>query len=190
MENENYKYLLVMEPIDRPGDYAVININLLGLNEVSINYSTMLDIDNFTSQFSKNALIEAIRNSNIVLDKYLNGDVYVIKLPNGSKKYSNRYPVLTQDVIKDIDIVSFIYANIKNKDVLNTIKNVYGRLINGLAEYNIVDLQNAIVAQDVREITKLLLTLPYEKRRELRLFITNRLINEDKENVLSKEKAA
>src|SRR5574344_251179 len=138
MKKENNKFYLIMEPFDRPGDYMIVDISLLDLNINNyIDNNSLADLDKFTSNFNKNLLIESVKNSNTVLEKYLNGDIYIAEIEKGNKKYLHKYPVVTNEVLKDIDIVSYVHFNIKNKNVMNTIKNIYAKLVCGMKQYNL-----------------------------------------------------
>lgn len=178
-------YLLVLEK--RPFDYMPININLLDLIDNSKVYNSIKDIDDFTKQYTKKQIIDSIINANIVTSEYLTGDLLIIEIINNNKKYLHKYKALTKDIINDFDLIKFIYTNINNKNILNSISVKLQNLIEKEDEELLILFKDSVNKKNVKDIVKILFFLPYEYQREIDLYLIEKYHNLEK-NELKRRK--
>lgn len=150
-------YMLILERL--PGDFIPIDLTLV--NEIFDN--DIKSIDHFTSFLSKDKLIKLIKDLNIVTSEYLDGNFYIID----SKK--RKYPAIFKETFSNFSLTEFLYVNKDNKNIINTIYNIYPN--------NKSELKDAIGNGDLIKIISLIKTLPYIEGRKLRLYIVNNLIS-------------
>lgn len=155
MKNSNY--YLVLEY--RHGDFMPIDINLL--NKSNINFNEIKSIDNFTKKYSKEEIIDLIKENNLVPKEYLNGDLLIIN----DKKY--RYQLLTKNDSFALD--TFIIDNISNKVVMNKLVNIYQKY----TKENIDLLKKTINSQNIKDTLDVLLSLDYEILRNIYVYLAN-----------------
>ena len=185
MENLETKFMLALEK--RPFDYMPINIALLDIGN-GINYSTISDIDVFTKSYTKEEILDSIKLANIVTDEYLAGNLIVVEIYENNLKYLHKYPVLTNDVTDGFDLISFLYNNLQDKNLMNSLIVKYNNLSNDVELTN--EFKQAILNKDVQTIVRILYLMPYIKNRELCLYIIDKLIKKDRSKDLIRKKAA
>ncbi len=164
------RYFLILEK--RPGDFMPIDISLLSMGFNSLNNIEL--IDKYTEVFLKEELIDNIKKANIVTDDYLNGKLYIID----EKK--NKYPVVFKKTFFNFDVIEFIYYNIENKDLMNTIYNLYQKNAKNNLEIDVNDFKVAIENKDIAKIIFHLQMLPYIKLRCIKFYIKEKLIKNTK----------
>jgi hypothetical protein len=175
MENLKNRYMLVLER--RPFDYMPINIGQLDIGS-GINYNSMRDIDTFTKAFSKKDIIDSVKRSNLVTDEYLNGNMILIEIEDNNSKYLHKYPALTSDLTEDFDLVSFIYSNINDKNLMNSIIVKYSNLYHD--DDMIAMIKDASNNKDTRSVLRFIYMMPYDKMRELYIYILTKLYTKEK----------
>lgn len=155
----NNKYNLVLEAL--PGDFMPIDINLLVNNKYPLNFSSIENIDAWTKRYTKEEIMDKIISTNIVEEKYLHGKLCIIN----EKKY--RFPLISKDDTFTLD--RFIYNNINNKQVMNKLVNIYQKYEKDNIEY----LKEAIKDKDISNVLNVILSLPYEKTRNIYCYLEN-----------------
>ena len=184
MSEINNCYFLALER--RPFDYMPINLALLDIGN-GVNYNSIYDIDIFTRAFSKEEIIESVKRANIVTDEYLSGSLYIVELEDGKAKYKHKYKALTSDILDNFNLVNFIYNNVNNKNIMNSIIVKCSNLLKEQTSI-ITNLKQAIANEDVKELIRLLCELPYDVVRELSLYIVEKYNKEEK--IIVRKKAA
>src|SRR5574344_472836 len=121
MNNNVNIYNLVIKK-DR-GNYMPINISLLGFNLGKLN--DIMSIDMFTSKYSKEELLKAIKNANIVTSDFLDGELKIAKLDVKKHKYIVDYPILTSDYLNGFNLNNYLNNNIKDKSIMNILRSKY-----------------------------------------------------------------
>lgn len=153
MEN----YILILERLH--GDFIPIDLTLIN----KLFTKKIENIDHFTSFITENKLRKLIKDLNIVTDEYLKGTFYIL---DSNKR---KHQVIYKDTFKNFSITEFIYLNKDNKNLINTIYNIYPG--------NKTEFKTAINNDDIAKIIFLLKTLPYIDGRELKFYIKNNLLN-------------
>lgn len=179
-------YLLVLEK--RPFDYMPINISLLDIS-YGKNLNTLKDIDTFTKAYTKSEIINSVIKANIVTQDYIDGQLVVVEIENNNKKYLHKYKALTNDFVNGFDLVKFIYENITNKNVMNSIIVKCSNLLKNNQD-TLNNLKESINIKDIRATLLTFYTLPYETKRELEIYIIDKYHNLDKKDELIRTKAA
>lgn len=145
------EYHLVLEYL--PGDFMPIDINVL-LNSDETSYTSLDTIDSFTKKYTIDELYDMIKESNIVPDQYLKGDLQIIN----NRKY--RYKVISRDTNFSLDL--FFSKNISNKRLMNKFLNIYLKY-----DKNKDDMQKALDNENIYEVLNLIFALPYENVRNI-----------------------
>lgn len=151
------KYNLVLEAL--PGDFMPIDINLLVNNKYPLNFSKLENIDAWSKKYTMDEIINKIKDTNIVEEKYLRGNLSIIN----ERKY--RFPVMTKDDIFQLD--TFLYSKINDKQLMNKVINIYQKY----EKKNVDELKQAIKDQDAALALNIILSLPYEKIRNIYYYL-------------------
>lgn len=179
-------YLLVLEK--RPFDYMPINISLLDIG-YGKNLNTLKDIDVFTKAYTKDEIINSVIKANIVTQNYLDGQLVVVEIENNNQKYLHKYKTLTNDFINGFDLVKFIYENITNKNIMNSIIVKCSNLLKNDQDV-LNSFKESINTKNIRATLLAFYTLPYEVKRELEIYIIDKYHNINKQEELIRTKAA
>lgn len=213
---KNNKFDIVLKK-DR-GNYMPIDISLL---ELKSDYSNdLMALDLFTINYTKNELLELIKKANIVADDYLDGELRIAKLDSEKHRYVSDYPILTSDYLNGFNLEKFLEENIKDKNLMNTIRNKYKdyleedyklkSLNSELKEAPIVDFSkvgelnklNEEVYQALKvfdeannklnyhKITQIILDIDYIQSRKLCSYIIENLYERKEKKELLREKIA
>jgi hypothetical protein len=206
------KYDLVMKK-DR-GNYMPINISLLGFSYESLN--DIRSIDMFTSKYSKEQLLNAIKNANIIPTEFLlSGELKIAMLDSNKHKYIVDFPVLTNDYLNGFNLENYLGNNLKDKAIINTIRNKYKDILESKTDINIKDdifvdfskvkennvaknninkklleFDEAKNNNDVNKLIKLIFDLDYIDSRKLCSYIIENICEINKQKELLREKAA
>ncbi len=166
MEKVENKYYLILEKVNRPGDYSYINISDLPDGK-NYNSSDINSIDSYTFLYSKEELIDIIKKENIVtIDYILEGELKIIK--NNGKM---RLPVTYKEMFESFNLVEFITMNIKNKNLMNTLYNKYAKLNN----QNNIEFKKLLEEEKISELVNYINNLEYVKRRMLYFYIIEKM---------------
>lgn len=163
---DGIRFYLVLQI--RLGDYNIINIPELDIynNE---EYTTLSQIDTFTSKYTKEDLLESIKRGNLVQDKYLNGELRVIS------EYKHNFSILSK---KEYDIISeFPSMLINDKEFLNKLYNIYKSNIEKvLTDKMMIDkflslFRTSLNNNDFIRSMELIEQLPYLRARSVYFYI-------------------
>jgi hypothetical protein len=213
MNNNVNKYDLVIKK-DR-GNYMPINISLLGFSYENLN--DIMSIDMFTSRYSKEELLSAIKNANIIPNEYLFGELKIAKLDLNKHKYIVDYPVLTSDYLNGFNLEVYLNNNVKNKVIMNTLRSKYKDIlddknenfdseeINAFIDFSKIKEQNIIRKNindkllefdeaknnnNVNKLLEIIFSLDYIDSRKLCSYIIENKIELKNGKELLREKAA
>lgn len=152
----------------------------IGRLDENVFDSSLESIDAFTSNYSNEDLIELIRKNNIVTDEYLNGELCVID------QRKHKYPVLLNDTFDDFNLLEFLYKNIDDKDLMNTVYNIYREYVKSIDEIDDMDFKASLANHDVSLCMINILKLPYVKRRSFELYCMNKCKEKQKKRKITK----
>ncbi len=150
------KYYLAIET--KPNNY--FPIDLVNLN-ISHNFNTtkLAELDNFTSKFTKEEIINSIKLANL-LDVKDNMPLVIIYNEKGAMR---KAPVLTKD--NNFDMWNHLRNNFTNKIFIN---KVYNFLSNKIDEYTLAHIKNA---QNSEEFIYAITEMPYNMERKLYFYL-------------------
>ena len=90
--------------------------------------------------------------------------------------------------MNSFDLLSFIYTNISNKNIMNSIVVKYQNLIPDDIE-GVKYLKECINNEDIRNFIKIIYMMPYIKNRELGLYIIEKFNTKEKDFTRKKSAA-
>lgn len=140
-----------------------VDIQSLDQTLFGVDLTSLESIDAFTSRYTNDELMSIIRNSNILSEEYLNGELNVIDNRN------HKFPVILSDTFLEFDIVKFISANIEDKALMNKIYNIYNRECKNIPGINAEEFNEDINNKNAKSIIFRLYFLPYYNFRIIEL---------------------
>ncbi|MCM1053578.1 MAG: hypothetical protein NC483_06370 [Ruminococcus sp.] len=150
------KYYLAVET--KPNSYFPINLGDLSITNGFASHK-LEEIDKFTLNFTKNEIIKAIKDGNI-LDVLENMNLVIIY---NEKEKTRKVPVLTKDI--NFDMWKFLKDNYNDKLILNKIHNF---LQNKIGEDKFKNLKNT---DNCNDFVSIINTLPYDIERKLYFYL-------------------
>ncbi len=149
------KYYLAIET--KPNNY--FPINLLDLNIASKNIDKLEELDAFTSKYSKEELINLIKEANLL---EITDNMEVIVIYN-EKNVIRKSPVLTKENV--YNMWSYLKVNYEDKNFVNKIYNFLKNKIDSESLNKIKNTNN----QD--SFLKNISSLPYLVQRKLYFYL-------------------
>ena len=149
------KYYLAIET--KPNNY--FPINLLDLNIASKNIDKLEELDAFTSKYSKEELINLIKEANLL---EITDNMEVIVIYN-EKNVIRKSPVLTKENV--YNMWSYLKVNYEDKNFVNKIYNFLKNKIDSESLNKIKNTNN----QD--SFLKSISSLPYLVQRKLYFYL-------------------
>lgn len=150
------KYYLAIEI--KPNNYFPINLADLNIAN-NFNTTKLAELDNFTSKFTKEEIINSIRNANL-LDIKNNMPLIIIYNEKGAMR---KAPVLTKD--NNFDMWDYLQSNFSDKNFTN---KVYNFLSNKIDEYTLANIKNAKTKE---EFIYVINEMPYNIERKLYFYL-------------------
>ena len=178
MNKETFPYLVVEK---RNNDYAYINLSDLDLFS-NIIYNDLRSLDTLLQMYTEKEIKDSIIRANIVADADI-ADKNLFVLINGKKK-----PVVTRNVVGDLNIIDFIYDNYEDKRFKNVIYNKLAAILKDEEKSNI--FKNVIDNDSFDIFYKYLSSMDYSDLREFYLYLYNDVVKKIKvrDNKLKREK--
>ena len=168
-----------------PGDYVLIDISKLDISN-GYNPNTLAELDTFTMYFSKSELLDAIKRSNIVDERYLNGTMVI----QDNQKH-NPIDVIDREFYDNFRIDLFLKNKMLDKNASNTIINKFASITKD--EVITKSFKNAIRMNNIDEVCNIFFELPYLIQRKLIVYFIkwhNKEKEIEKEKELIRDKAA
>lgn len=150
------KYYLAVET--KPNNYFPINLLDLNISE-NFNTTKLTELDLFTSKFTKEEIMNSIKDSNL-LD--INFDMPLVVIYN-EKGAMRKAPVLLKD--NDYDMWKVLEDNFPNKNFTNKIHNFLKTKID---EYTLENIKNA---KNSKEFIYAINEMPYTIERKLYFYL-------------------
>ncbi len=150
MEN---KYNIAV--VTKPNNYFPINLRDL---KISNNYNTdkLEELDNFTLKYTKNDIMNAIKEANL-LD--INEDMSLVIIYY-EKNDIRTLPILTKEI--SFDMWKYIKDNYEDKNFKNKVFNFLN---------NKVEINNLKSAKDLNEFLMIISGVPYIIKRKLYFYL-------------------
>lgn len=121
-------------------------------------------IDIFTSKYTNDELMQVIRDSNILTEEYLNGELCIID----NKKH--KYPVLLKDFFLEFSLYDFIASNIDDKNLMNSVYNIFIEYTKSDEDFNSELYKKALLKKDVSLSMSYVCIMPYIARRRFEFY--------------------
>lgn len=150
------KYYLAVET--KPNNYFPINLLDLNISE-NFNTTKLTELDLFTSKFTKEEIMNSIKNSNL-LDIDFDMPLVVIYNEKGAMR---KAPALLKN--NDYDMWKVLEDNFSNKNFTNKIHNF---LKNKIDEYTLENIKNA---KNSKEFIYAINEMPYTIERKLYFYL-------------------
>lgn len=150
------KYYLAVET--KPNNYFPINLLDLNISE-NFNTTKLTELDLFTSKFTKEEIMNSIKDSNL-LDIDFDMPLVVIYNEKGAMR---KAPVLLKD--NDYDMWKVLEDNFPNKNFTNKIHNFLKTKID---EYTLENIKNA---KNSKEFIYAINEMPYTIERKLYFYL-------------------
>lgn len=147
--------------------------------------STLEEIDEFTSKFTEEEIIESARRSNIVFPASENIKLIITYLDNSKIR---EYKVYTKNDIEflEFDVLEFLKGNISNKNVINQLKNFFEckKYIPGDLMEFIVNISTNSIVQIFYGYSK----LEYKSKRLLKEYVFYEIVLKSNDNQLLRKR--
>lgn len=155
-------------------------IDIMALDSELID-SSLESIDIFTTKHSNESLMQVIRNSNILTEEYLNGELCIVD----NRKH--KYPVVLNNTFIEFEINDFIYTNIDNKNLMNSIYNIYQTYMKNIEGFDANNFKLALLEENYNEVSMYIAVMPYIERRKFQFYCyeLHKSTQKKKENKIS-----
>ena len=171
-KREDIQYFLSLER--RPKDVKFINIANLHIAN-GYNPHNLKEIDSFTMYFTKEEIIDAIKEDNIVETEYQNGNLVI---QDALKKY-HPLVVIDKEFWHNFNLLNFLKEKLDNKEFIN---NVAYKLKNIMEKWqmdsmsiieNVNYFKKGMQENNVNAALNTILALDYNMQREFIVYLLN-----------------